>query len=449
MALISSLRRTLLALTVCFGITQCTRPLPEKVDIESYARVALLGIPATVTGVFVWSTDFTDHEIDDDDYEDLEYEIRLGDKVVHRDTVQMIDANGLLIPEAQFGPFTLNDSGLKSMEIVLIGRDQEGVLLERSSEFSVRAMHGVLTLIPLALVLIIAFSTHLVLPALWIGCFMASTINHGWNPFSGFLTTLDRHLLHALTDPDHVKILLFLQFLNGMVSVIIRGGGAQGLANVLSKVINSRWSAQWVAYLFGWIIFFDDYASCLLVGANVRMVSDDVHLSHEKLAFIVHVTAAGPAALAPISSWIGMEVGLIKQYLPASLSHRDPFEVFLATIPTRLFPLYLLALIPILLIFKKDFGPLLYAERRAHKLGKVVEDEDIPLLNNDSEDAKAKEGVTPKYLNAAIPMLSMIAIIVISLFLTGYIEVMRKHEEEGLELDFSAANIAGNAESFS
>ena len=63
-------------------------------------------------------------------------------------------------------------------------------------------------------------------------------------------------------------------------------------------------------------IFFDDYCSCLVVGSNMQPITDLLYISREKLAFLVHATSSPPASLAPISSWIGFEVGLIGVPVP-------------------------------------------------------------------------------------------------------------------------------------
>ena len=45
----------------------------------------------------------------------------------------------------------------------------------------------------------------------------------------------------------------------------------------------------------------------------MRPVMDKLHVSREKLAFVVDATAAPVAGIAIISTWIGLELSLITQ----------------------------------------------------------------------------------------------------------------------------------------
>lgn len=62
----------------------------------------------------------------------------------------------------------------------------------------------------------------------------------------------------------------------------------------------------------GLVIFFDDYANCLLVGNTVRPLTDNARVSREKLSFLVDATAAPVASIAIISTWIGVELTEMK-----------------------------------------------------------------------------------------------------------------------------------------
>ncbi len=51
-------------------------------------------------------------------------------------------------------------------------------------------------------------------------------------------------------------------------------------------------SGQFITWLMGVIIFFDDYANTLVVGNTMRPVTDRLKISREKLAYLVDSTAA-------------------------------------------------------------------------------------------------------------------------------------------------------------
>ena len=66
--------------------------------------------------------------------------------------------------------------------------------------------------------------------------------------------------------------------------------------------------------VFGLIVFFDDYANCLIVGSSMRPITDRLSVSRAKLAYLVDSTTFAPVAtLALISTWVGYEVSLIDE----------------------------------------------------------------------------------------------------------------------------------------
>lgn len=95
-----------------------------------------------------------------------------------------------------------------------------------------------------------------------------------------------------------------------------------------------------------------DYANALIVGQTMRAVTDSLLISREKLSFIVDATSAPIASLAPISSWIGFEIGLIADALSnleadgedISCYDSSSFLIFIKTIPSRFYPFFILVI---------------------------------------------------------------------------------------------------------
>lgn len=95
---------------------------------------------------------------------------------------------------------------------------------------------------------------------------------------------------------------MFTAFLGGFVALLEYSGGFKGFGTAVKKFTSNARSAQMSAFLSGIIIFFDDYANCLVVGGTLRPIMDALNVSREKLAFIVDATAAPIASLVPVSS---------------------------------------------------------------------------------------------------------------------------------------------------
>ncbi|MEZ4688441.1 MAG: hypothetical protein R3B47_20985 [Bacteroidia bacterium] len=81
--------------------------------------------------------------------------------------------------------------------------------------------------------------------------------------FSGFLATISDYILPALADTDHAAIIIFTLLIGGMVALVSRNGGMQGVVNCISN--QERYClAQLSTWGLGLAIFFDDYANSLV-----------------------------------------------------------------------------------------------------------------------------------------------------------------------------------------
>lgn len=94
-----------------------------------------------------------------------------------------------------------------------------------------------------------------------------------YDPFRGFLRTLDTYIINSFASADHIFVILFSWFLSGLTGLIQRGGGAQGLANAIIGFAKTRRSTMLVAFVCGIMIFFDDYANSLVRSAPTSALS--------------------------------------------------------------------------------------------------------------------------------------------------------------------------------
>ncbi|KAJ9063808.1 hypothetical protein DSO57_1037005 [Entomophthora muscae] len=286
----------------------------------------------------------------------------------------------------------------------------------QSSSVEIHGMPGAVTMLPIVMLLLVAVVSSQALVALALGLFLASTFINGFNPLLGFLRMMDHYAVSAVADPGNAQVILFTFYLSGLVALIQKSGGAHGMAKLMTKIATDRWRGQWATLLAGVLIFFDDFASCLIVGSNMQPVTDALLLSREKLAFLVHATSSPPASIAPISSWIGFELTLIKKQMDNLKIPGEPFMVFLFS---RFYPLYMLLFIVALLLLKRDFGPMLDAERRAIYEKRLVKDDAVLL--GDAEDPLTPDPKTPqRWFNAVVPVVFVIFTTVTAMFVGGY-----------------------------
>jgi len=276
---------------------------------------------------------------------------------------------------------------------------------DQSASTEIRVISGWLSILPPIIAIVLALITREVISSLFVGIWFGSTLIFDFNPLLGFLRALDKYLLNSLADSGHAAIVIFSCALGGMVGVINRTGGMQGIVNLISSMVKGPRTAQLATWLMGVLIFFDDYANTLIVGNSMRPVTDSKKISREKLSYLVDSTAAPVAGIAVLSTWIGYEIGLIRQaYIDIGIPETNFYGVFLQTIPFRFYCLLALFFGFIIAASRRDFGPMLSAERRAANEGKVIGDEANPISSPESSAPVLPEDMPKRWYNAAIPI---------------------------------------------
>lgn len=277
--------------------------------------------------------------------------------------------------------------------------------------------YGAWCLAPPLASIMLAIATRRVVPSLLAGVVAGVLILTGGDVRQAVPELLETHLWKNLTEPDHLRIFAFTMLMGAMVSVIHSTGGMRGLVNSLSPLARNRRGGQLICWLLGLIIFFDDYANCLLLGNTLRPLTDRLRISREKLSFLVDSTAAPVSGLAIVSTWVATEIGLIETgyrlVLPADATV-DAMGVFIATIPYRFYVLFMLAWIPFLALLNRDFGPMLAAERAAlHGQSRVKHPAAV------GEGPSVAVGAARHWAYAVLPVLLMIAVTSWLLVVTG------------------------------
>ncbi|MEN2257140.1 Na+/H+ antiporter NhaC family protein [Paraclostridium benzoelyticum] len=284
-----------------------------------------------------------------------------------------------------------------------------------------------LTLIPPIVSILLAFITKNVVISLFIGILSGSfllSLNS-----TNFILALPQSFidfiyraLNSLADPWNAGIILQVLAIGGVIHLVAKMGGAKAIAISLADKAKSSKGTQIITWFLGLLVFFDDYANSLIVGPIMRPVSDKMNISRERLAFIIDATAAPIAGLAIISTWIGLEVGLINDAFSGIGLNNDAFGIFLQTIPYRFYNILILAFVIITIILAKDFGPMRKAEIKA----KQSDFNNLDTKHNDSiqSELEPKVGVKLSIWNAIIPIGTLIVTSLIFFYYSGYTSIV-------------------------
>jgi Na+/H+ antiporter NhaC len=313
---------------------------------------------------------------------------------------------------------------------------------------------GWFSLVPPVVAILLALVFREVVVALFAGVWLGAMAMSGFNPFTAVARTVDTFVVPSLGDVDGGKtaIVVFSLLLGGMVGVIARNGGTQGVVGAVTPLATTPRRGKVATWLAGMAIFFDDYANTLIVGNTMRPITDRLRICREKLAYIVDSTAAPVAALVPISTWVGYEISLIAEgfaltaeqqasnpALAAQFTGVSPFAVFIHTIPYLFYPLLALAFVVLTSVMNRDLGPMARAEIRARSGGGLFRPGAMLAQDTSAAVMAPKEGVEPRWWNAALPVLTVVAVVLGGLYATG-----RASAGEGASL----MDIFGDADPF-
>jgi len=276
--------------------------------------------------------------------------------------------------------------------------------------------YGFLSLLPPLVAITLCFLTKRVLASLFIGVWVGASILIGWNPIGGVTKTLG-YIVENAADSWNATILLFDFVIGGLIGLIYLSGGAQAFVKSVTKKVKTARDGQVAAWLFGLVIFFDDYSNTAVVGNAFRAVSDKLRMSREKFSYIVDSTAAPVASIALISTWIGYEVGLIGDAIEGTSVAMTPYTIVLYSIPYRFYSIFAIILVLAIALSGRDYGPMLKAEYRARTTGKVFADGATPLSGG--SELKVLEGVPQKTMNMVVPIVVLVGVSIFGMWWTG------------------------------
>jgi Na+/H+ antiporter NhaC len=291
---------------------------------------------------------------------------------------------------------------------------------------------GWLSLLPVVVAIGLALLSREVILSLFAGIWIGAVILAGYNPVTGTAGALD-FLIEALIDPDHMAIIVFSLLLGGMVGVMSRSGGTQGIVDRMSEVATNRTRGQFIGWLSAAFIFFDDYANTLIRGNALRPMTDRLLISREKLAYIVDSTAAPLAVSAVVTTWIGFQITQVRDSM-ASLAAQaeDPelaaqlqagadnaFLMVLHSLPYLFYPILALLFVLMIVWMRRDFGPMYRAERRAASGGGLIRPGAVPASDPTDPSLQPPPNAPRRWINAALPVAVVLLVALASLWGTG------------------------------
>ncbi len=260
------------------------------------------------------------------------------------------------------------------------------------------------SLFPPVVAIGLALLTKEVYSSLFVGIVMGGLLATGFNPI---------HTIGAVTNDGFISavsgqagIFTFLVILGVIVALLNKAGGSRAFGEWAAKNVKGKIGASIATFIFGILIFIDDYFNCLTVGAVMRPVTDKAKISRSKLAYLIDATAAPVCMIAPISSW----AAAVASYAPEG----EGIALFCKAIPYNFYSLLTFVFIIAITLMKFDYGPMKLHEMNAAN-GDLFTTGERKEADVDEEPATSKG----KVIDLIIPIVFLIAVCVFSLFYVG------------------------------
>lgn len=167
--------------------------------------------------------------------------------------------------------------------------------------------YGIISLIPVICVILFAYKTRRTLESLLIGSILGYIIVAK----TGFVDAWINSAYKVLGDQSIEWTLIITALFGSFIVLLEKSGGLNGFAKYAFKYVNSKKKSLILSWIFGIVIFLDDYLHNLTVGTSMRKITDKYNVPRALLAFEVNATAAPICVIAPISTWAVFYGGLL------------------------------------------------------------------------------------------------------------------------------------------
>jgi len=283
--------------------------------------------------------------------------------------------------------------------------------------------YGFLSLLPPIVAIILALRTKQVYISLVFGIWLGWIIISDWNFLGGTIATLEA-FVNVFKSPGNTRTIMFSALVGALLLFIQYSGGVHGFMIRIERILTyyenkksgkSRVVVQLLALLIGVLLFIETSISSLTVGTIFRPVFDKLKIPREKLAYIADSSSAPSSILIPFNAWGAFIIGLL-----TTQGVDSPLGTFLGAFFYNFYPLITILIVFLVIVLKKDFGPMAKAEKRTRETGKLLNDDAVPMISDEITSLDMKEGIKPKAFNMIIPLSTMILMMLVSLSYTGW-----------------------------
>ena len=275
--------------------------------------------------------------------------------------------------------------------------------------------YGILSLLPILIVLVLALATKRTLEPLIVGSITAYIIING----PGFATGWMEAFFTVASDRDHQWVFMVCCLFGSLITLLGASHGTLGFSKMLGKLCRGPKSTLIVTWIMGILIFVDDYLNIMTLSTCMKKLTDRHKIPRETLSYIIDSTGAPVCAILPFSTWAIFFSGLFfaEEGVP-ELGYGSAIDTFIHVIPYAFYALSAVIIVPLFCMgLLPKLGKMKTAYKRVEENGKVYSADSEELnLEEDEDSAPDVKGSLVDFL-APVGILIFLAITTGELFL--------------------------------
>lgn len=260
--------------------------------------------------------------------------------------------------------------------------------------------YGWISLLPTALVLVFALTTHRTVEALFSGTIAGVLLLNPAEAVEQIVTIS----MDVMMNETIAWIILVCGLMGGLIAILEKGGSILSFSDLLVTKVKSRKQSMVMTFVLGIVIFIDDYLNAIAISSSMKKVTDGYKISREKLAYLVDSTAAPICIIVPISTWAIFFSSLLEANDVAEPG--KGITAYIEAIPYMAYGWITLVIVLLVALEKiPDLGAMKRAEQRAR--GGQVRPDGATDIDFGSE-VKAHSNPTMGLVNFLLPMVVLV-----------------------------------------
>ena len=251
--------------------------------------------------------------------------------------------------------------------------------------------YGILSLLPIVVVIAMALITKRTLEPLIVGTLCTYVIVDGAGFAQGWMDAFFR----AASDRDNQWVFMVCALFGSLIALLGASHGALGFSKRLGRLCRGPKSTLIVTWIMGILIFVDDYLNIMTLSICMKKLTDRHKVPRESLAYVIDSTGAPVCALLPFSTWAIFFAGLFyaENGIP-ELGYGTPIETFYRIIPFIFYAIFAVILVPLFSLgLLPKLGRMKAAYRRVAETGAVYSAASRDLNLEEEEEDFDEDGL--------------------------------------------------------